>query len=46
MAKLVAERKLSMVLDVSDMNGAEQRRFVAEFAVGAAQAEEGEPLGR
>lgn len=32
-AKLVAEKRTSLVLDVSDMNGAEQRRFVADFAV-------------
>ncbi len=32
-ASLVAERGLSLVLDVSDMNGAEQRRFVEAFAI-------------
>ena len=31
MAELVATRSTSMVLDVSDMTGADQRRFVADF---------------
>jgi hypothetical protein len=32
-AKLIAEQRTSLVLDVSDMNGSEQRRFVTDFAL-------------
>lgn len=37
-ARLVAEKGVSLVLDVSEFSGAEQRRFVTDFAVELLQA--------